>query len=263
MNKISSAVSLSASSASVSFGNTFTLSGTLTGDGTGRSGVILKLYDGNTLVDNTVVTSSGGAFSKTITSASVGNHSYKIVYDGDSTHTNVDSSTVSVTVSKATPTISYTGDSPRTIVQGSTNYFSGVLSANGSGIAGATVELYEVGSQEPSATTTTGNDGSYNLLIPSNIIYDEFKYCAKYWGSDNYEMATSGWITVIVTDSSPVPDYIGLTGDKRILSKADSEQCLLTATVLDGNGDAVEGETVTFSIVGGSTIGTAVTDSNG
>ena len=102
VNKLTSAVTLATSSASVQNGSTFTLSGNLTAGGSGMSGVNLKLYDGATLVDSAVTTGSGGAFSKTITASTsnVGSHSYTVVYDGDSTHTNVTSTAVSVTVTK-------------------------------------------------------------------------------------------------------------------------------------------------------------------
>lgn len=258
VSKISTTTTLSTSSASVTVGSTITLSGSVS---VNVANLSVGIYQGGTLVD-TVYTDSSGNFSKTLVMSSVGSYSYTATFTGNSNYATSTSSSVSVTVSKAIPTISYTGSSPRTIVQGSTNYFSGVLSVNGSGIAGATVELYEIGGQEPFATTTTGNDGSYNLLIPSNTIYDDFYYRANYWGSDNYEMATSDWIKVIVTGSSPVPDNISLNSNKSILSYVDGETATLTATLVDSNDNPVEGYTVTFK-KGDTTVGTDTTDSNG
>ena len=61
---------------------------------------------------------------------------------------------------------------------------------------------------------------------------------------------------------TPTPASIDLTGTKSILSYADSEQCVLTATVLDSSDNPVEG--VTVNLYKGSTLwDTLTTDSSG
>ena len=61
---------------------------------------------------------------------------------------------------------------------------------------------------------------------------------------------------------TPVPDSIDLTGTKSILSYADSEQSVLTATVLDENEDPIEG--VDVNLYNGSTLwDTLTTGSDG
>ena len=93
INKITSNISLSASSSSITYGNSVTLSGTLSA-GSGKS---VKIYNGNSLVD-TVTTGSGGAFTKLVSGLNVGSHSFTAVYDGDNVYTEVTSSVVSVNV---------------------------------------------------------------------------------------------------------------------------------------------------------------------
>ena len=61
---------------------------------------------------------------------------------------------------------------------------------------------------------------------------------------------------------TPTPASIDLTGTKSILSYADSESCVLTATVLDSSDNPVEG--VTVNLYNGSTLwDTLTTDSSG
>ena len=64
------------------------------------------------------------------------------------------------------------------------------------------------------------------------------------------------------TPPTPTPASIDLTGTKSILSYADSESCVLTATVLDSSDNPVEG--VTVNLYNGSTLwDTLTTDSSG
>ena len=64
------------------------------------------------------------------------------------------------------------------------------------------------------------------------------------------------------TPPTPTPASVDLTGTKSILSYADSEQSVLTATVLDSNDNPVEG--VDVNLYNGSTLwDTLTTDSSG
>ena len=96
INKITSTISLSASSSTITYGSSVTLSGTLSA-GSNKS---VKIYNGSSLVD-TVTSGSGGAFSKSVSGLSVGTHSFTAVFEGDSTYTNVTSTALSVTVQSA------------------------------------------------------------------------------------------------------------------------------------------------------------------
>ena len=78
VSKATPTISLSTSSATPTYGSSITLSGTLSSLGSGAS---VKIYDGNTLLD-TVTTSTGGAFSCSTSSLSVGSHSLTAVFEG-------------------------------------------------------------------------------------------------------------------------------------------------------------------------------------
>ena len=245
VGKITPTISLSASSASIVYGNSVTLSGTLSVG----SGISVKIYDGATLVD-TVTTGSGGAFSKSVSRLSVGSHTFTAVYEGDSTYASVTSSGVSVTVTKITPTI--TLSVPVTGTVGTAYTVSGTLANPTTG----SVKLYEGNTLIDTLTVTGGN---FSKSITKNN-GGTYTYYAVYEGDSTHSSVTSSTGSIVV--SSPVtPASITLSTDKPIMMK--DETATITATVLDGNGNPCEGETVSFEVVDGEDLGTAVTDSAG
>ena len=245
VGKITPTISLSASSASITYGNSVTLSGTLSVG----SGVSVKIYNGATLVD-TVTTGSGGAFSKSVSGLSVGSHTFTAVYEGDSTYASVTSSGVSVTVTKITPTI--TLSVPATGTAGTAYTVSGTLANPTTG----SVKLYEGNTLIDTLTVTGGN---FSKSITKNN-GGTYTYYAVYEGDSTHSSVTSSTGSIVV--SSPVtPASITLSTDKPIMMK--DETATITATVLDGNGNPCEGETVSFSVVDGESLGTATTNSSG
>ena len=67
---------------------------------------------------------------------------------------------------------------------------------------------------------------------------------------------------ILQVESTPIGDNLKLTSDKKILSFYDHEHCVLTATLLDSNGDGVSGEEIVFKANGG-VLGTVITGGNG
>ena len=67
---------------------------------------------------------------------------------------------------------------------------------------------------------------------------------------------------ILQVESTPIGDNLKLTSDKNILSFYDSEYCVLTATLLDSNGNGVSGEEIVFKANGGL-LGTVITGDNG
>ena len=67
---------------------------------------------------------------------------------------------------------------------------------------------------------------------------------------------------ILQVESTPIGDNLKLTSDKNILSFYDSEYCVLTATLLDSNGNGVSGEEIVFKANGGL-LGTVITNDNG
>ena len=91
-------------------------------------------------------------------------------------------------------------------------------------------------------TLTTDSDGVFDGIVSGltggyhtlSILFEEDSYCT---GS-----SASRSISVVV------PSSMTLTSDKSVLSYADSESASLTATVLDNNGDAMSGQTVSMKV---------------
>ena len=246
VNKITSTLSLSAASSTITYGGNVSLSGTLS-VGSGES---VKIYNGNTLID-TVTTSTGGAFTKTVTGLNAGSYTFKATYEGDSTHSSVTSSNVSVTVNKATPTITLTVPSTGTV--GTSYTVSGTLNVSGS------VKLYEGSTLKD---TLTVSSGSFSKSITQSSA-GTYSYYAVFEATSNYNSVTSSTGSITVSDVAPSYDGVSLTSDKSILSYADSESATLTAQLLDGSSSAsVSGVTVEF-FKGSTSLGTATTNSSG
>ena len=67
---------------------------------------------------------------------------------------------------------------------------------------------------------------------------------------------------ILQVGPTPIGPNLELTSDKNILSFYDSEHCVLTATLLDSNGNGVSGEEIVFKANGGL-LSTVITGDNG
>lgn len=67
---------------------------------------------------------------------------------------------------------------------------------------------------------------------------------------------------ILQVESTPIGPNLKLTSDKNILSFYDHEYCVLTATLLDNNGNGVSGEEIIFKANGG-VLDTVITNDNG
>ncbi len=67
---------------------------------------------------------------------------------------------------------------------------------------------------------------------------------------------------ILQVESTPIGYNLELTSDKNILSFYNHEYCVLTATLLDNNGNGVSGEEIVFKANGGL-LGAVITDDNG
>ena len=100
VNKITPTLSLASDKQTPLIDEAYVLSGVLSAG----SGKTVKIYEGETLLD-TVTTSAGGAYSKSVTKSVTGSYTYTTVFEGDSTYNNVTSSSVTVVVEDGqTPT---------------------------------------------------------------------------------------------------------------------------------------------------------------
>ena len=255
VNKKTSTITFAANKASYDLGETISLTGTLKSGTTNIGSASVKIYDGETLLD-TVTTDSSGAFTKTVSAVALGSKTYKAVFEGSSTYTSVTSSDVNITITKRTPTISLVTSSAAVTVGGSYT-LSGALLYNSSGVGSAAIKIYNGATLVD--TVNTANDGTFSKTITSSVA-GTFTYKAIYEGDSTYANVESSTVNVIVSDA-PAPASITVESDKPIMMKG--ETATITATVLDSNGNPCVGETVTFEVVNGESLGSDVTDEDG
>lgn len=195
-------------------------------------------------VIGTAVSGSDGVAVFEHTPTVAGTFNYTAVSGG------VDSNSVSVRIKNAgTVSNVVLSASPNpAVVNQSITVLCTVTDGDGDPVAGR--DVYIGGAK----VGVTDSDGLFSKLL-------SFSTAGSYQVSMTVDNV-SGSVTVSVVDV-PVPDSVSLTGDKSILSYADSDSCVLTATVLDSNNNPCVGETVSFDIVGGSNIDSATTGADG
>ena len=255
VNKKPTTITFNADKSSYDLGETITLSGTLKTGTTGMDDVDVKIYDGETLLDT--VTTDNGTFSKTLTASIVSSKTYKAVYEGDGTYASATSSDVNVSIVKRTPTISLVTSSA-SVTTGDSYTLSGALLYGGSGLGSVNIKLYD-GNTLIDPQLTTGNDGTFSKSITSSVA-GTFSYKVVYEGDATYNNVESSIVNVVVSDR-PAPASITVSSDKPIMMKG--ETATITAKVLDANGNPCVGETVSFEVVNGESLGSDVTDSSG
>ena len=212
----------------------------------------VKFYNENSYLFYTGTTDSNGVITiNNVYSHQPGQHTYTGVLTSDTTVTG----SVTVTINKITSTLSLVTSSAAVNVGGSFT-LSGTLNAG----SGKSVKIYQNGTVID--TVTTGTNGAYSKSITASA-EGSFTYYAVFDGDSVYSDVTSSSVIVTVSAAPvPVPASIVLTSDKQVLSYVDQDSCTLSATVRDENDVLMEGVTVTFK-VDGTSIGTAVTGSNG
>ena len=218
------------------YSDDFNITGTLLdGNNSPINGATVKLKVGSTVVDSET-TDSDGEVSFTRTPVSMGNHSFQLVFEGDSTHPPANSSVVTREIGKETSAITVVSPAAISSYYNDTNiYISGTLKTDDNeSIAGAAV-LVKLGSTQL-ASLTTANDGSFtgsisagDLNIGSNTLKFEFE-------GDSFYSTSYQEVGITVNQAS-----LGLSANKNILSYADSDSCVLTATY---TGSTVAGHTV-------------------
>ena len=124
------------------------------------------------------------------------------------------------------------------------------------GLSGKTVKIYVNNTLVDSVTTL--NTGSFSKTVTA-LEDGDMVIRAVFEGDEDY-YSTVNSVTVSVIPK-PVPDSITLVAENPIMSKGENNK--ITATVLDSDGNPCVGETVSFSVVDGEDLGTAVTDSAG
>ena len=218
------------------YSDDFNITGTLTdGNNDAISGATIKLKVGNTVVD-TDTTDNDGEVSFTQSPVSMGNHSFQLVFEGDSTHPPAISSVVTREIEKETSAITMSAPAA------SSSYYSDAsISVSGTlktddneAISGASI-LVKLGATTLT-TLTTGNDGSFSGSVSAGDLSTGSNTLKFEFAGDSYYSTTYQEVAVTVNAATLV-----LTSDKSVLSYADSDSCVLTATY---TGSTVAGHTV-------------------
>ena len=217
VTKLSTTTSLSATSASIVIGASPSLTGTLKdSNNTGVTGASVKIYSGDTLLD-TVTTTTGGAFSYTgSATSSTGSLTFKAVYDGDSTYSNSESSSVTITVTdKIVTTVSlsatrpiYVGDAP--------SLTGSLVDSSDNPIASASVKIYK--GETLLGTVTTDSNGEFTESDTATTSTGTLSYKAVYEGDTTYASDESDTVTVTVTK---IPTVITLSANYSSVNVGD------------------------------------------
>ena len=131
------------------------ISGILTDNGSAMANETITIYDGNTSL-GTCTTDSSGNYSKTISGLSSGSHTIK------ASHTNVESSTISLTVNNHTYNLT-ASLSDNSIYDDESTTISGQLKRDNAGWNGQTITIYD--GSTSLGTCTTDSSGNYTKTV--------------------------------------------------------------------------------------------------
>ena len=123
-------------------------------------------------------------------------------------------------------------------------------------LTGATVKFYNGTTLLGTAITDLNGVATYTYTTSQ---LGNFTFNAVFEGTENFTSCNSNNVNVTVINA---PTSLVLEADKSILSYYDNDNCVLTATLLDSNGNGVSGEEIVFKANGG-VLGTVITGGNG
>ena len=253
--KIDTILTISASSQTITVGDSVTISGVLTDtNSVPLGGQYVKILKNNVVID-TITTNSSGVYTKTITGLGSGTHHFHTVYDGDDDYDNCFSSTVDVTVQSYVNT-ALSIDVPLVLVYSDEFNISGALTdSSDDGLVGETVKLL-VGNTVVDTTTTT-TDGEYSFTH-TPVATGNHTFQVAYDGSGNYNSCTSSTVSRTVGKETSV---LTVTSPINNLTTYDTTVAF-TGTLTDDDGTVMDGEDIVIS-ESGTTLTTLTTDSNG
>lgn len=239
----------------------FNATGLLTGENnTPIEDATVYLVVGSTKVGN-AQTNSNGVVTFTGSPVHTGTHSFKLVFDGNTNYTSSESSTVTITVSKESTYLNLTEYTTIGYTDGNIR-FAGQLLDNDSPrhfVVGKFIKLMNASTQEVYDTVETDSSGrfvsEFNISTPGTYVIVAF-----FEGDRDYNPSRQSGDRTIINDPS-----LDLVADKPILSYADGDEAVLTATL--NSADKV-GKAVSFDIVDSQGtvldhLGDGVTGNNG
>lgn len=256
---------LAAASATISVGDTPSVSGTLKDSSnnaiTGASVKIYKMSINAFVLIDTVTTGAGGAFSFTDSATSTeGTLTYKAVYDGDSTYAGSESSSVTITVMDLTSSTLTLNALSSTVYVGEKPFVFGSLeNSSHEGIAGATISLYKNTGQYSTTfltTLTTDSNGEFTYEDSETASTGNITYRAVFEGDATYT-GDEDSVTVTVTK---IPTSITLSEGSSSIYVGDTPS--LSGTLKDSSNNGIT--SVSVKIYQGNTLlGTVTTGAGG
>lgn len=185
-------VSLTASDSSVRYGDSVTLTATLSGGDSPSGSVTFK--DGATTLGTSTL--SGNTASFTTSDLSLGSRSITAVYSGDSSNQSATSSAISVSVGQASPSLSLSAsDTTATFPQPIT--LTATLSG---GVSPTGTVTFKDGSTTLGTATISGSTASFTT---TDLSVGDHTVTAVYSGDDNNQSATSAEVDVVVAKATP------------------------------------------------------------
>lgn len=192
IDKASPTLSVSSSSSSIIYGNSVTLTATLSG-GYSPSGTVTFYANGTSLGTASL---SGTTASLTVSSLPVGANAITASYSGNSNNNSATSGSTTVTVAQITPSIALAASSS------SASYGSSVAlvaTLTGGASPSGTVTFQEGATQLGSATIS----GTTAILAVSSLSVGSHTITATYNGDTTNASVTSGSVTVTITQDAP------------------------------------------------------------
>lgn len=238
-------LNLSANPSTIIYGNSSTITATLTLDGEPLVGESISFSIGGSVVD-TGTTDSNGQTQYTYVSDSVGTILVIAEWNGIS-------NSVNITVNKKPTTVNLSTSSS-TISVGTAPSLSGTLVEGSTGLVGENVKIYESDTLIDTVTTTTG--GAFTFTGTATTVSGLLTYKAVYEGTATYGSSTSSNVLITVTKLNTL-----LNIDVPLVL-VYGDEFNITGTLTDANSNLLSGKTVDL-YVGSSKVDTGTTDSYG
>jgi 5-hydroxyisourate hydrolase-like protein (transthyretin family) len=244
-NLTPSTITITSNNTTPAVNQSFTLSGTLTSNGTAVPGETITLErvnsSGTWVQIGTATTTANGTYSLTY-SDSQGVHTYYAIFAGDTTYgpSNVGCSVSVGTITPSTITITTNNTTPA-VNQSFT--LSGILTVGTAPLSGETITLDRVdpsGTWTQVNTTTTATNGTYSFTR-SESSQGTYSYYAVFAGDTAYGPSNAGVASILIRNLTP--STITITTNNT--TPAVNQQVTFNATLSSGT-TPLSGENVTI-----------------
>jgi hypothetical protein len=216
VTKASPTIAAALSATPVTAGTSVTDSATLSADSGSNTGGTVKYYwytsssctTGSTLVSTVTVTGGTVPNSASVQFNTVGTFYWNAVYSGDSNNNAVTSSCQTLTVNKASPTLTSTFTAASPITAGTSESMSSTLSPASATAGGTVTYAYYSGSACTGTKTTVGSAVTVtNDVVPNSasvtLAAGTYYWQSSYSGDSNDNTATSTCQTLTVSKATP------------------------------------------------------------